>query len=273
MNTPVSFDKQTAQRLVTMLRSWEGTAKNAMHRRRGGGGSRGRNYPFKIKKTGVNEVTVIFAYWTRNGFRTYDDAVPIVFTGLALNTTYYIVAELIATGAENPEVYPDDLTISAETSWSPPSDIFDTRKLIGIVTMGVALMEPIDQRWTGGDIDDTVALPDSEAASPSQHSLQLRTASGHKGESQLYNFDSNTGVDSSGVSWGASDTEYMLLAKHRDGTIKTLKYVYPTTLAVVTNVSYTPATGVLAQTKRTVTILDYSTTTTTTVEQADGCTA
>lgn len=226
----------------------------------------GSTGPFAITQTGSAELTVRAGDWYRNGAQTI--AGDTVIGSLTANT-YYIKATL--SGGDNPEVTPTTLTISATTTWAPPADVFNIVTLLGIVVMGATEIQSITQTWRGGHIDDCASLPDSAAGSPNQYSLENRTDADHVGERALYNFESESGVSSAAVAWGSANNQYMFLAKHRNDPAKTLKYMYPTTLDVVTNVSYNPATGILAQTKRTVTILDYGSEATTTIEQAEGC--
>lgn len=176
----------------------------------------GFDFPFRITQTDTDEVTVLAGDWYRNGYQTI--AADTTLSGLTVSTTHYIVATLSSGSGENPEVKPDTLTITAETTWTPPADIFNIQMLLGIVVMGAATMDSPIQLWWGGNKDDFSALPDANASSTTHQSLELRTDAGHIGESSWYGFSALASIQ---------NNDDMVAYINTDGTGAALYYAWP----------------------------------------------
>lgn len=148
---------------------------------------------FLIRYNSVTSADVIQGAWTRTGNRVNmtapdNDGVDTfkTLTGLSASSEiYYITLTLSQSGALDPAITPDTLTVTAETSILS-DDADNLRFVIGTVqTDGSGEITDIVQ-YKLGDIDDTVTVPDADTVTPPHYSMQRATA----GEQMHYEFDS-----------------------------------------------------------------------------------
>jgi hypothetical protein len=181
-------------------------------------------FQFKVKK----------GSWTRCGFKvefSNDKLINIA----KQNGTWYIYLQLDNQyDTQNDELVPDRLLLQASQTYPeyPEDSARNLCWVLGSVVIENLKVKSVTQLWWGGNIDDTIALPDSASniSYLKTGTLEWRTTEFHFGELMLYGFDRDTeyGTNycvpvrmSDAIRWVAPDSQ-SFVSSHRSLIVENL---------------------------------------------------